>query len=491
MRRFLRLSIVLLVVAAARTAPASELETLREGGWLARAAADYLVAFAAGDEGGLRDYVTTYRDATSLARTPPDARVARQLRFGSMLGAIEIASIEEMSDTRVAVIVRSPATGGYFEIFVEASPEQEMRIGSQGMRPADAPGEEIDFDAATTLQGVVDALHASGDAPGAAMAIASVDGGIDIAVAGVRRLDRADPVVATDAFHVGSLTKSMTASIALRLAGRGELALDAPVRPLLEDMEVHGDFEDVTLADLLAHRAGLEPLTEDVPVREAAWRAAGDDPRDQRQALVRDVLSKRAASPPRAGFAYSNAGYVVAAVVMERVTGSAWEDLVREHVFEALELESAHTGWPWLHAAPSTRGHRLDDEELVVQAETGYSLAGPLAPAGDVSMDVEDLARYGVAHLRALAGDDSWLNPELVARAHRPLDDAAVGYAFGWSIERMGDHVVHQHAGSAGTYFALLAICPATGTSIAIAVNAGDLGLQAALMRSVEWALEG
>lgn len=480
--------LLLVLLVPGRFASANDLDALQAGNWLARAAGEFITAFAAQDEEGLRTYVTTHRDKTSLERTPVDARVARQLQFGSMLGAVEIVAISEMSPSRVAVVVHSPVTEGHFEMFFEASDDEDGKIGTQGVSPTQAPGVTVSLDGLATLQDVADALLGEGGAPGLALAIADAEGGVEVAVAGTRRVDVDSPIQQDDAFHLGSLTKSMTASIALRLSGEGRLDLDDRLTTLLDDVWMHSGYAEVTFADLLTHRAGVEPLTEGDLPREARWRDAGDDPREQRRALVRDVLSRAPAAAPGAAMQYSNGGYVIAAVVMEQLTGTAWEDLVVEHVFEPLALASAHTGWPWSHAEDTTRGHYTVNGNLVAQADSGYALDGPVAPAGDVSTNVADLARYGAAHLRALAGDDSWLDPALAARMHTPAGGGATGYGFGWSIDVIDDHEVHRHSGSAGTYYAVIAICPEEGLSIAAVFNAGAMGLQSAADRVMGWA---
>jgi D-alanyl-D-alanine carboxypeptidase len=479
----------LLVLSLARPAAASDLEALRTGDWLAGALAEYLAALIAEDEAGLHAFVTTWRDDTSLARTPADARVARQLQFRGMLGAVELVAIPQQDDDVVVALVRSPVTEGYFEIFVEASTEQERRIGSMGIRPGQAPSEEaVGLDDATSLQDVVERMLGPSRAPAIAAAVLRADGELETAVAGVRRVTGSDAVEVDEPFHIGSVTKPMTASVALRLHAAGVVDLEAPMADVLTDVEIHASFASVTLADLLAHRAGVDALTQGEPDREQAWRDAGEDVPAQRSALVRDVLGSAPDIAPGTAFSYSNGGYAVAAAVMAAASGRAWEDLVVEHVFEALGLDSAHLGWPRLQSPDGVHGHFVVGENRLL-AIGDYTITGPLAPAGDVSMNMADLVAFGAAHLRALDGDDAWLDPELAARMHTPADGSAQGYGWGWSIGRVGDRVVHQHNGSAGTYFVTLTLEPATGRVVAVAFNDGALAHQAHADRIVAWAL--
>jgi CubicO group peptidase (beta-lactamase class C family) len=83
-----------------------------------------------------------------------------------------------------------------------------------------------------------------------------------------------------------------------------------------------------------------------------------------------------------------------------------------------------------------------------------------IAPAGDLSMSVEDYAVFIQAHLRGLLGGHRLLRPQTFERLHTPVGDA---YALGWAVECLGDQCLSYHEGSVGTFDALAIILLARG----------------------------
>lgn len=134
---------------------------------------------------------------------------------------------------------------------------------------------------------------------------------------------------------IASGTKALTAVAVMSLVQEGLLELETPVRPFLgEDLPLVG--EQVTVEHLLAHRSGIgDYLDEDdgldlnaylmpVPVHELA----------STQDYVRVLDGHPPKFAPGAGFSYCNAGYVVLAVVLERVTGTPFHEVLRRRVCE-------------------------------------------------------------------------------------------------------------------------------------------------------------
>jgi len=479
--------LLLLISGAVLAGPAAGADTipiaeLRNQGDLASAAADFIEAFNANDPDLLHAFMSTYRDAESLTRTPVEARVQRQQQFRGMLGELTLNSIVQSEQTVLEVIVHAATPDGFFQLSFEASSLDPLQIASMGMRPALAPEEqatgEDDVLAATeTLEALVDAALTRYDLPALALAVGDDTDAVEIVVCGVRDVDSGDPVALDDRFHIGSLTKSMTAAVAARLIARGVLDWDDKLGERL-DLTLNPTFHDVTLTLLLQHRGGLDPLLDVAEQDETRWRKAADEPAGQRLALLRDILTREPAVAPGSAFAYSNAGYVAAAAMLEQTAGRPWEILVAQEVFKPLGLASADLGWPATVGHPQQpRGHWFENGSRRVQEFTGYNLDGPLAPAGDVQISIGDLARYGQAHLQALAGASSWLTSEDAHTLHAtPEEGAPTGYAMGWAIEEIEGEVGHLHAGSAGTFYAFLCLFPETGRVVAIAMNDGNLG---------------
>ncbi|KIT16410.1 serine hydrolase domain-containing protein [Jannaschia aquimarina] len=295
------------------------------------------------------------------------------------------------------------------------------------------------------LQSVADELARHPAIPGAVVAVVTPDA-IRTAVAGRRAAGFGGaPVRPGDRWHVGSLGKAMTATLAARLRDRGRLDWDATVGELLP---APGRFAAVTLEDLLTHRGGLPANLPGVLARSAPDRAF------YVQAGLRMPLSR----PAEGRFHYSNVGYVVAGAMMERATGLSWEDLMRIEVFGPLGMTGAGFGPP-----PRNQGHSAGPDPVA----PGPAADNPavMGPAGTIHLTAEDMAAFLQAHLTWDAG---YLSPDGWERLHTapPGQD----YAAGWLFQE--GRLTHN--GSNTLWWAWMEIDHAAGRAIFVGVNAGD-----------------
>ncbi|MBP2295288.1 serine hydrolase domain-containing protein [Azospirillum rugosum] len=149
------------------------------------------------------------------------------------------------------------------------------------------------------------------------------------------------PPAPTARFLTYSITKTMAAAAALRLAGRGEIDLDAPLDRWLPDF---APAARLTLADLLSHRAGLYNYGG-MPTYHAAVRA-GAEPWTEDEFLARCRAAEPFA-PPGQQFSYSNIGYLLVKRLLERASGLSFAALLERELFGPLGL----TDW----SVPTTR----------------------------------------------------------------------------------------------------------------------------------------
>lgn len=318
-----------------------------------------------------------------------------------------------------------------------------------------------------------------------ALAAAVVRGGemTEIGAVGVRKVGDDTPVTAADRFHVGSVTKSMTAMLVARLVQAGVVSWDLTIAEALPELAdtMNPGFRDATLKQLLAHRAGLMPMTnpnEDRELWNRLMERAGT-PTEQRRFLAERVLARDPEYPPGSQWAYSNTDYSVAAAMLEAVTGESWETLIQAHVFTPLGITTAGFGppgtpggavdQPWGHAS---RLGRLIAIEPTPDADNPPSIA----PAGGVHLSLEDYARYATANLLALRGDRSFLTDESVAKLYTPQSENH--YALGWlneENETAGAPTV-WHNGSNTMFYTTVAIVPERDMAVLAVTNAGGDG---------------
>ncbi len=167
-------------------------------------------------------------------------------------------------------------------------------------------------------------------------------------VAGVRKRGTAERITLDDQFHLGSCTKAMTATLVAMLVEEGKLNWTTTLGELFADTvkPMHPAWEKVTLRQVLAHRAGLRLEPGGPAQLFAEFRAPLGTLPQQRLEIARQALSRPPGIPPDTKYWYSNVGYVLAGAVLEQLTGRAWEELMRERLFQPLGISTGGFGPP-------------------------------------------------------------------------------------------------------------------------------------------------
>jgi CubicO group peptidase (beta-lactamase class C family) len=299
-------------------------------------------------------------------------------------------------------------------------------------------------------------------------AIVMVDGEVRGSAAdGLRSADGSTPVTGQERWHLGSISKAMTATLVARLVEKDIVSWDDTVGEVLGDAvpAMHDAYRPATYRHLLAHRSGLPG---NIPPEDfARFEQRPADAIADRLAWARVALAQEPVGPLGTSFQYANSGYVVAAAMLEAVTGAPWEELIWAEVFSPLGLHSAGFGPPGTTGADDEpRGHQR--MAGVFQAvELDADNPGAVSPAGRVHMTLEDLARFADVHRRR---DPAYLAAKSFETLHSPPFGGV--YALGWVQDSDG---TLWHTGTNGLWYAEVAFSPQTGVVVAVAANAGDL----------------
>ena len=185
-------------------------------------------------------------------------------------------------------------------------------------------------------------------------------------------------------FAAGSVAKSLTAALAVRLARRGVLSLSDPLDRWLP--AVPSDRRGITVRDLLAHRSGLPADADDV------------DEADDRDVVVRKILALPRVSAPGVAFHYSNAGYQLAAAVIEHATRQPFAALMERELLIPCGMHESGTGAEAARASADAAEGRNEWGRTGSIREWRQRWAG--TGAGDLVTTAHDLWRWG----RALQG---------------------------------------------------------------------------------------
>lgn len=299
--------------------------------------------------------------------------------------------------------------------------------------------------------------------PGMVAGWASSAAALTILVSGTRSAASPAPALAADKWHLGSVSKSMTATMIARLVDRGKLQWDSKLGQVLGARvpKMNPAYRDVTLLHLLSHRSGM-PGNIDLALFDRFTRPPMADPRAERLQFAELALAMPPEAKPGERLIYSNNGFVVAGLMAEQVTGKSWERLMQEQLFAPLRLASAGFG------PPGSAG-RLDQPEGHIVSPQGKCtptrLDNPaaLGPAGLVHMAMIDLLRYLDAHRTR---PQRFLRKATWDKLHTPPFGG--NYALGWSVSPSGSL---WHNGSNGSWYAEVAVDQKAGTVAAFAAN--------------------
>ena len=302
------------------------------------------------------------------------------------------------------------------------------------------------------------------------------------AVGGVREIEKPMPAQLEDRWLIGSITKSMTATMIARLVDRGVLRWDTTVAEALPHLKMRPEYRSVTMLQLLQHRAGIQQdryVTGEY-VDEAYGHA--NNRLTARENYSRLVLSREPLSKPGERMAYSNAGYAIAAHMAERVAKKPYERLMQELVFNPLKMSSAQFGVPGTAGNPGgpyqLNGHSYGEKGLEPHVLNEPKLAAIQAPGGiGLSMTLNDLLKFAQYHLAGLRGHVTLMSPHTFAVLHKPAEDGPglEKYACGWVIDdHQSKDKLFTHNGTDGTFFAEIAIWPSQNLAAVAAINAAN-----------------
>ncbi|MDX3798113.1 serine hydrolase domain-containing protein, partial [Streptomyces sp. AK04-3B] len=259
-------------------------------------------------------------------------------------------------------------------------------------------------------------------------------------------------------YRIGSITKTFTAVLVLRLRDEGALGLEDPLEKHLPGTAAG----EATVAELLAHTAGLAAESPG-----PWWERTPGSLRPE----LADVLGDQTA-PCASGrrYHYSNVGYTLLGALVEKLRGVSWEEAVRREVIEPLGL--ARTGVrPQAPTAGGWAVHPWADVMLPEPAED----FGRMASAGQLWSTTGDLARFAafLAH-----GDDRVLGAETLREMQTPSAPAGPGdlaegatYGLGLQIQQRDGRLLVGHSGSVPGFLASLTIGVADDVAAVVLAN--------------------
>jgi D-alanyl-D-alanine carboxypeptidase len=288
---------------------------------------------------------------------------------------------------------------------------------------------------------------------------------------GLRSLDPKLPATTSTTFPIGSVSKQFLAATMVAMAREGKLSLEDP---LAKYEPSYTDASQITIAQLLAHEAGIRdyyPL--DYPTLESFQPIAMQALADRYGHLPLDFA-------PGTRWQYSNSGYTIAGVIAQRVEGAALFDVYQRRFFAPLGMTSAH----WIDGgfgptdALGYTSYFFGPYEVAPVAAAAW-----LNAAGSLSMTAHDLALWTIAlmeHNVVPAADTATMwQPRLLADGENP------GYGLGFSLGAFNGHRLVAHGGEVVGYQSSEQVFPDDDTSIVVFADATPSDVSSTIGRAI------
>jgi CubicO group peptidase (beta-lactamase class C family) len=301
--------------------------------------------------------------------------------------------------------------------------------------------------------------------PGVALGIVAA-GKEYVACLGVTSVDNPLPVTEDTLFQIGSTTKTVTATVAMRLVEQGVLDLDLPVRNYLPDLRLQDDdvAARVTLRHLFTHVGGWAG-------DHFVDTGAGDD------ALARYVSTMAQLpqiTPLGSLFSYNNAAFSLAGRVIELVTGKTYETAVAELLFEPAGFKHSLYSPSEVMLTRFVAGHVVRRD--APQVSKPWPIPRAVFPAGGVAASIRDQLAYARLHLDGglAPNGQRLLKAETVAAMRQPICRGALDTWRGiaWFLEDRDGVSLAYHGGSTNGQMSAFMLAPANGFAIAVLTNA-------------------
>jgi len=283
----------------------------------------------------------------------------------------------------------------------------------------------------------VDTLFAdfTGDRPGASIMVIRNGKPVFVKAYGLADLDRKIPVTPETNFRLASVTKQFTAMSVLILIERGKLRLDTTLREVFPDFPAYG--QRITIRHLLTHTSGIVSYESLIP--ETATKQVYD----------RDVLRMMASVdstyfPSGTEYRYSNSGYAVLAMVVEKISGETFPVFLRKNIFDPLGMKNSVAFVEGVNEVPKrSYGYRPEGDGFVFSDQ---SLTSAVLGDGGIYTSVTDMFRWDQA---LYAGKP--VSKETLDIAFTPAtltNGELTTYGFGWNIGEYHGRRRIWHGGS-------------------------------------------
>jgi len=325
----------------------------------------------------------------------------------------------------------------------------------------------------------IDAVFAplkSNNAPGAAVLVVRNGKPVFRRGYGVTDLRTLHPIDAQTNFRLASFTKQFTAMCIMLLVHDGKLRYDDHLTGIFPEFPAYG--KSITVRNLLNHTSGLRDY-EDILMKQYPNTPEDKIPQIL-DAGVLKLLEQQSAGDFPAGskWEYSNSGYAVLAMIVEKVSGKPFGEFLHERIFAPLKMNDTLAFEKGKNEVPRRAyGHT---REKNVWRQTDQSPTSAVLGDGGIYSSIDDLAKWDRALREHGLLSESEMKPaltpvQLAAGPAKFPDGSPVSYGFGWFLAPYKGHARMSHDGETVGFRTTIQRFPDDNLSIIVLANRSDV----------------
>ena len=417
----------------------------------------WLEAFNTGDRAVLLEFLQK-NDPTRAAG------IDQEFGFRAQTGGFDLKKIEESTPTRLTGLVKERASDQFARFTIEVAPAEPHRIAQLNLRaipqPPEFPMPRMSQDTAIAalraeLEKAAAADHFSG-----AVLLAKEGKAVFTAAYGLADREKKIPNKLDTRFRIGSMNKMFTAVSVLQLVQAGKIKLTDPLGKYLTDYPNPDVASKVTIHHLLTHSGGTgDFFGPQFDAHRLELRTFED--------YVKLYGKRGLEFEPGSRWQYSNYGFLLLGVLIEKVSGQSYYDYVLEHVYKPAGMTST-ASLPEDQAVPErSLGYMKSGGDHVWKPNTD-TLPYRGTSAGGGYSTVEDLLRFANALQRHKLLDAQ--HTELLTAGKMDAPNGGK-YAYGFFDQSVGGVRCFGHGGGAPGMNGDLRVCPQSGYVIAVLAN--------------------
>ncbi|MBX3147174.1 MAG: serine hydrolase [Gemmatimonadales bacterium] len=326
------------------------------------------------------------------------------------------------------------------------------------------------------IDNVVTSMMKEWQVPGLALGIVKDGKVLYLKGYGYRDLEQQLPVTPQTRMAIGSNSKSFTALLMGMLVDQGKLDWDKPVKQYLPDFEMYDDYatRNLTPRDLVSHSSGL-------PRHDMVWYG-----RDVRR---HDLLGRLKYLEPttslRGKWQYQNLMFVTAGILVERLWGRSWEDLIRGEIFGPLGMTQSLPGTTGIDGPGDfSWPYQLVNDKIT---RIPYRVIDEVGPAGSITSTVEDMVKYiqfrldrgaGSHRVKISAAQENLMqSPQMVVGAAAGAvwpGVEMVSYGLGLGVGSYRGHGIVIHGGGIDGFISQMSWIPSKNIGVVVLTNSGN-----------------